>query len=353
MVKSLFSVNQQDIIYEKIIEARQYYNQQLIEILSYCQRYDNLSTIRNNDYKIRIKTDLGGDEEIEVIKHIKRILNALKRSPIEQSIYGCDINEDSSNDLLIKWFQPIARNILEIKAINKTGEAIINSLAQIAEKGCSKDLRQKLQIPCLTSNIYDDLHAKIFEDNFTLDCKIESGASYVLNQQGDIVYAPDKSVSNSKSADLIIITKHFFVFTSNKANTSLKKGGSRDSEYQKDLGNTINYRTNKRDKGIQLEKIKNNGETEISRWVIVVGLVDSRYINTHANTVIPKLQDCCNNQDTFISDTASFARFLNEIEAEICNRKICEEKALSQDFKCDITNIIACMFDKLAHIYDW
>ena len=95
MVKSLFSVNQQDIIYEKIIEARQYYNQQLIEILSYCQRYDNLSTIRNNDYKIRIKTDLGGDEEIEVIKHIKRILNALINSTIylgQNYITSCKLN---------------------------------------------------------------------------------------------------------------------------------------------------------------------------------------------------------------------------------------------------------------------
>lgn len=304
-MRTLYHIQTVDPVWDATVIAKEIMDAVLLQSIQAASN-GTLSLNKSKKPKAMIKVQYKGHEWSEdVLKHAVRILNLLNRAPIPQPI----TEEDSEQDIL-NWFISAAPQLLAIRRM-PMGESLCHTMAQVAEKGFRKELREIFNIGVIDGEVaegtmYETIQAQIYQQAGGPG-KITRGNHLHIRNDGELAkYSKSTRNQGGKQGDLLIETDYLTIFTTNKAQTATKDGGGRTSEYEQDLGGTLYKRAARfRSKGYEIRD---------NRLVLVFGMIDSRFFanNPHAVKLIQSRagEDIT---DTFLSDSDTMAKFVATI----------------------------------------
>jgi len=326
-MKTLYHVQEQDLIWEATLLNKEILDETTLVLPLKAAVANKLKLSKNKRPKALFEVEFRGHKWHEDgYKHAVRILNALNRSPVPQTI-----TEDDNPQDILNWFKGIAPQLLELRK-TKLGEQVLHNLAQVAEKGFRLELRKLFNIGVIDGivsegTMYETIQAQMYQQA-NGPGKISRSNNLTIRNDGEMVeYNKATRNQGGKQGDLLIETDYLKIFTTNKAQTATKDGGGRTSEYETDLGGTLYKRSNRfNTKGYEIKDDK---------VILVVGMIDSRFFanNPHAVRLIQNRAGSVVG-DTFLSDSITLAQFVNEIN---------KPKVLT-----DTAKVIIKAFDKLA-----
>jgi len=326
-MKTLYHVQDQDPIWEATLLNKKIQDDTTLVQPLKAAVANKLKLSKHKTPKAFFEVDFRGHKwKEDGLKHAKRILNALNRSPNTQPI-----TEDDAPQDILNWFNKIAPQLLELRK-TPLGEQVLYNLAQVAEKGFRLELRKLFNVGVIDGVVaegtfYETIQAQIYQEAGGVG-KITRSNHLTIRNDGEMVeYNKSTRNQGGKQGDLLIETDYLKIFTTNKAQTATKDGGGRTSEYETDLGGTLHKRATRfNSKGYEIQDEK---------LILVVGMIDSRFFanNPHAVKLIQSRAGEIVG-DTFLSDSITLAQFVNEINVP--------------DILKDPAKVVANAFDKLA-----
>jgi len=266
----------------------------------------------------------------DVAKFVKRVINLMNRSPM-----GISVNtEENTLEEMLDWFVKHAENLRKIMEIEEVGAPLLYTIAQVAEKGFRKELRDKFRVGIIDGQVakgtvYELAQSQTYQEAGG-EGKISSkeAKKYHVNENGLIVeYKKSKRENGGKQLDRVIEGKHTKSWTTDKAKTVKGDGGGTTSEYESDLGKTL---------GNRAKNFATNGYIiQDGKLQLLFGVVDSRFFNRNPNA-IKIIQDKIGEHvgDTFLTDSITMAHFLNEIDVP--------------EVLTDTKNVLTKAFDKFS-----
>jgi hypothetical protein len=326
-MKTLYHVQEQDLVWEATLLNKEILDETTLVLPLKAAVANKLKLSKNKRPKALFEVEFRGHKwKEDGYKHAVRILNALNRSPVPQTITEDDAPED-----ILNWFKGIAPQLLQLRKTT-LGEQVLHNLAQVAEKGFRLELRKLFNIGVINGvvsegTMYETIQAQMYQQAGGPG-KISRSNNLTIRNDGEMVeYNKSTRNQGGKQGDLLIETDYLKIFTTNKAQTATKDGGGRTSEYETDLGGTLYKRSTRfNTKGYEIKD---------GKVILVVGMIDSRFFanNPHAVRLIQNRAGSVIG-DTFLSDSITLAQFVNEINVP---------KVLT-----DTAKVIAKAFDKLA-----
>lgn len=266
----------------------------------------------------------------DVAKFVRRVINLMNRSPM-----GISVNtEENTLEEMLDWFVKYARNLRKIMDIEEVGTPLLFAIAQVAEKGFRKELRDKFRVGIIDGQVakgtvYELAQSQTYQEAGGKG-KISSkeAKKYHVNEDGLIVeYKKSDRKDGGKQLDRTIEGENFKAWTTDKAKTVKGDGGGTTSEYESDLGKTL---------GNRVKNFATNGYIiEDGKLQLLFGVVDSRFFNRNPNA-IKIIQSKIGEHvgDTFLTDSITMAQFLNEIDVP--------------EVLTDTKNVLTKAFDKFS-----
>ena len=128
------------------------------------------------------------------------------------------------------------------------------------------------------------------------------------SKDGEIIpYSKINRTNTGKKLDQRYSGKYVDIYTTNKAHTAMLDGGGRTSEYERDLGSTLQKRNER--------FLKKSFEISDGKVILLAGLIDSRFFSGPAGpNAIKLIQSMVNNKDTFLTNACTLAKFMKLID---------------------------------------
>lgn len=327
IMKTLFHKQDKDLVLEHIQIGKQIMWSMVESLIEFAETHGKFPI---TDKKCIVQIGYQNHRwDEDVAKFVHRVINLMNRSPM-----GISVNtEENTLEEQLDWFVKHAGNLRKIMEIEEVGAPLVYTIAQVAEKGFRKELREKFGVGIIDGQVakgtvYELAQSQTYQEAGGKG-KISSDAKkYHVNEKGLIVeYKKSKRENGGKQLDRIIEGEYCKSYTTDKAKTVKGDGGGTTSEYESDLGKTL---------GNRAKNFASNGyQIEDGKIQLLFGVVDSRFFNRNPNAIKiiqSKIgKDVC---DTFLTDSITMAQFLNEIDVP--------------EVLTDTKNVLTKAFDKFS-----
>jgi hypothetical protein len=239
-----------------------------------------------------------------VVQDIYRIYAMAKKSP-------AGVPTLNTFKEIYDWLKNNADGFI---ALSQTmpGRVGLFQFAQVPEKGIDREYRQRFDFGKVNGvfvkgKVHEVLQAEEFE-RCGGKAQISSAEDMTVSKTGEISkYDRKNRATSGKKLDNLFEGRFVKCYTTNKAHTAELDGGGRTSEYEADAGKTIYSRS---------QRFASHGfEISDNKVVVLVALIDSRFFaGKQGPNAIRLMQNMANNTDTFITNAATLAKFIQEID---------------------------------------